>query len=113
MWKEGGNVVHVELALSSEDWMTTANYCFRPDGTIAEISSDLDSFTYNLIARREWVFNTRGHVLKFTEQFLDLQTGKPKKPDNEFFEGDVDTLRYLKVSDLPFAPLLHQADVHP
>jgi len=93
--------------------MTVAHYCFRADGTLAEINSDLDNFTYNLIARREWVFDTKGRVLGFTEHFLDLETAKPKKPDPEFVDVDVETPRYLRVTDLPFASLLQKTATRP
>jgi hypothetical protein len=45
------------------------------------------------------------------EQFLDLDTGKPKKPERDF--TDVDTTIYFSVATLPFAPLLQKAGAQP
>jgi hypothetical protein len=111
VWESDGNIVHARITLPTEGWTTVADYCFQPDGTIGEVTSDVDNFAVNEIKRGEWMFDSRGRIQNMKEQFLDLDTGKPKKPERDF--TDVDTTIYFSVATLPFAPLLQKAGAQP
>jgi hypothetical protein len=106
VWKSNGNIVHARITLPTEGWTTVADYCFQADGTIGFVTSDVDNFTVNEIKRGEWMFDSRGRIQNMKEQFLDLDTGKPKKPERDFI--DVDTTIYFSVATLPFASLLQK-----
>jgi hypothetical protein len=111
VWESNGNIVHARITLPTEGWTTVADYCFQADGTIGEVTSDVDNFTVNEIKRGEWMFDSRGRIQNMKEQFLDLDTGKPKKPERDF--TDVDTTIYFSVATLPFASLLQKPDTQP
>jgi len=111
VWESDGNIVHARITLPTEGWTTVADYCFQADGTIGFVTSDVENFTVNEIDRREWMFDSKGRIQNMKEQFLDLDTGKPKKPERDF--TDVDTTIYFNVKDLPFASLLQKAGAQP
>jgi hypothetical protein len=111
VWKGDGNIVHAKITLPTEGWTTVADYCFQADGTIGEVTSDVENFAVNEIDRREWMFDSKGRIQNMKQQFLDLDTGKPKKPERDF--TDVDTTIYFNVKDLPFASLLQKAGAQP
>ncbi|MGB6197964.1 MAG: hypothetical protein WA871_13865 [Candidatus Acidiferrales bacterium] len=111
VWESNGTVVHARISVPSQAWTIVADYCFRPDGTIGEITSDVQNFAVNEICRREWKFDSRGRIQDITEKYLDMDTGKPKKQERDF--GDVDTTIYFKVADLPFAALLPKPGAQP
>jgi len=106
VWESNGTIVHARITLPTEGWTTVADYCFQADGTIGFVTSDVDNFTVNEIKRGEWMFDSRGRIQNMKEQFLDLDTGKPKKPERDFI--DVDTTIYFSVATLPFASLLQK-----
>jgi hypothetical protein len=111
VWESDGNIVHARITLPTEGWTTVADYCFQADGTIGEVTSDVENFAVNQIDRREWMFDGKGRIQNMKQQFLDLDTGKPKKPERDF--TDVDTTIYFNVKDLPFASLLQKAGAQP
>jgi hypothetical protein len=106
VWTEGGKVIAANFSLQSEsgDWALYPVYCFRKNGTIAEISSELRTFYGRMFVRRDWKFDFNGRLLESKEKFLDLKTESPKKPGEDFV--DEETPLYHKVSDLPFLLLL-------
>ena len=106
VWMEGGKIIAANFTLQSEsgDWALYPNYCFRKNGTTAEIRSELRTFYGGMLVRRDWKFDSNGHLIESDEKFLDLKTENPKKPDEDFF--DEETPLYHKASDLPFLSLL-------
>ncbi len=111
VWLSNGSVVHARITLPTAGSTIVADYCFEADGTIGEVTSDLDNFTVNEICRREWKFDSRGRIHDITEKYLDLDTGKPKKPERDF--TDVDTTIYFSVATLPFASRLQKPGAQP
>jgi len=106
VWVRGHELIAVQLTLQddSADWVNRALYCFREGDTTAQITSELRTFYGQMIVRRKWILNAEGHVLRATEEFLDLSTEKPKRPDESF--TDQKTPIYRKVADFPFYPIL-------
>jgi len=102
VWLNQGkiNSTNFTLQSGSGDWALYTHHCFRQDGTVARIESELRTFNGNMIARRKWIFDPNGEKKKFTEEFLDLNTEKPKQPDADFEDRETPLCR--KVTDLPF-----------
>ena len=113
VWTEGGSVIAANFTLQdgSGDWTLYPDYCFRKNGTTAEISSELRTFFGMMLVLRNWKFDSNGRLLESKERFLDLDTKSPKKPDEEFV--DEKTQLYRKVADLPFLPLLAKLNRQP
>jgi hypothetical protein len=111
VWENDGNIVHARITLPSESWTIVADYCFRPDGTTAEIVSDVENFAVNQIDHHEWDFDTRARIRDIRQQFLDLDTRKPRKPERDLTE--VDTTIYFKAADLPFRVLVQKDPTQP
>jgi hypothetical protein len=111
VWESNGTVVHARITMPTESWTTVADYCFRPDGTTAEIVSDVENFAVNEIDHHEWDFDSRARIRDIREQFLDLDTRKPRKPERDLTE--VDTTIYFKAADLPFRALVQNGGEQP
>ncbi len=78
-----------------------AQYCYRPDGTLANIHSDLKSYHAGRELVRDIWFDHSGSKLVSDSQAYDLQTHKPAKLPADFW--DLLPPEFLRVSDLPFA----------
>lgn len=88
----------------SGDWAHYLNYYFRPDGSLAKIEADLDTFYGNAIVERQFYFVKNGELIRRTKRVSDLKTHKPKKLNEDFIDEEV--YLFKKVSKLPFASLL-------
>jgi hypothetical protein len=111
VWESNVSIVHARITLPTEGWTTVADYCFQADGTIGYVTSDVQNFAVNEIKHSEWMFDSHGRIQNMKEQFLDMDTGKPKKPERDF--TDVDTTIYFSVATLPFASLLPKPGAQP
>jgi hypothetical protein len=113
VWIEEGKIVAANFTFQSGsgDWANHADYCFRRDETTARISSELRTFYGGMLVRRKWEMDSEGLLLKSTEEFLDLKTNTPKKPDGDFI--DKTTPLYHKVAELPFLSLLDKREQRP
>src|SRR5712691_11701587 len=76
VWTEGGSVIAANFTLQdgSGDWTLYPDYCFRKNGTTAEISSELRTFFGMMLVLRNWKFDSNGRLLESKERFLDLDT---------------------------------------
>ncbi|HMD32134.1 MAG TPA: hypothetical protein VKG84_09495 [Candidatus Acidoferrales bacterium] len=107
VWLRNGELVRTNFTLESEshDWVQYSGYCFR-SGDLVKLNYELRT-TYNqMLVRRERFYDAKGHVLKSSEEFLDLQTERPKRPSEAF--ADEATTIYHHVSDLPFWALVRR-----
>jgi hypothetical protein len=104
VWDENAKIVHAGFYYPAEDWETVEDYCFRADGSTSEIRSDVQDESIHQVDEREWVFDSKGRLIKFGERFFDEFTEKPVERNGDFV--DVDTAIYLRVADLPFFSLL-------
>lgn len=82
------------------------DYCFRPDGTLARLHSQLRSFHGDMIVVRDMSFDREGARLANRRQSFDLQTGKPRKIPGDFW--DFPPPIFQTVGDLPFAKELQR-----
>ena len=106
VWSRDGKVVAVNFALSSPsgDWAHFITYYFRADGTLAKIEAQLNTFYGNVSIIRNRYYDANRKQLKATERFQDLETQKPVKRPNDYFDNPVPV--YSRVSSLPFGRLL-------
>jgi len=88
----------------SGDWAHYVNYYFRTDGALAKIHARLNTFYGNMIVIRERFYDPRGRLLSSSQQFLDLETEKKKKPGADFEDETIPLYRTVKA--LPFYTLL-------
>lgn len=112
LWRRNEKYVFAVMTLSSPsgDWAKYLSMYFRPDGTIAKSESELRTFYGDFIVRQNFYFNSRGTLLRKTQEYFDLSTGKPKKPEGEYAgaqKGFIDEDNYyLTIRKLPFAHVL-------
>lgn len=98
-----GKVIFANFTFQNQfgDWVETAQYCFRLEGTLAQVHSELRSFHDGMKVIRDATFNEIGIELASTRNSFDLDTGKPAKLPPDFW--DFPPPIFLHVSDLPFA----------
>lgn len=105
-----GGPARVEAYFSgpSGDWTHFVNYCFRPDGTLAEIEATLNTFLGHLTVKRQNLYDSRGKLLRANKQIFKLgtrvPTTLPDKTTGEFIDRPPPV--YRKVAELPFRRLL-------
>lgn len=110
-WTKGGKLVASNFTLFSPsgDWTKYVNSYYRPDGSLARTFVDYRTFHGDFIVEQSLYFNTTGKLLKKTTAYKDLQTGKPKKPEDGYLSDNSELLAgdyYKRTSKLPFAHLL-------
>jgi hypothetical protein len=98
-----GHVVYADFTLQNQfgDSTQTTQYCFRPDGTLAQLHSELRSFHGGLRVVREIEFDSDGKQVSKTMQSFDLDTNRPAKVPSDFW--DFPPPVFLRANDLPFA----------
>ncbi len=108
VWIRDGSVVAVNTATDSpsRDWLLYARYCFRQDGTLARVHSELNTFYGHVSVIRDRYFAKNGEVIGSREKFLDIHTREPKKlrPEDDFIDEPLPI--YKSVRKLPFYALL-------
>jgi|SRR5262249_18308866 len=109
--KEGaGMLVYCYFQSPSGDWGHQISYYFREDGSLARIHAELGTFFGNMTVIRERFYDSQGKLLRSSQQFLDLETKKKKRPGEngeEFFDHPVPIYRTVKA--LPFYTLLSKS----
>ena len=102
VWLEHEDLVEANFTFQSEsgDWVHYANYCFRPDGSLALLKSTLNTFYGEMSVQRETLFSANGTVLDSSTRYSDLRTREPKKPPAGF--RDEIAPIYRSVLELPF-----------
>lgn len=106
VWIRDAKVIFVLFTFQSEsgDWANDADYCFREDGSVAEVDAELQTFYGNMLVKRAWFYAPRAALLAKTEGFFDLHTGRVETPGQDFI--DEKTPQFRNVKSLPFASLL-------
>lgn len=109
-WRNNGKIVASNFTLfsGSGDWVKYVYQYFRPDGTLARAETEYRTFMGDFIVIRRHYFNTAGKQIGSSVKFLDLNTHKPKKPEDGSVMGDdpKEVDYYKTTSKLPFAHLL-------
>ena len=97
------------LSSGSGDWVKFVYLCFREDGTLAKMDSQLNTFHGDFSLLQTIYFDRKGKILKRSSQYLDLETDKPITPrkDDILDNGDnIKAFYYTRTTKLPFASLL-------
>ena len=106
VWRKRNKIVEANFTFSSGsgDWAHYVFYSFREDGTIAKIKAELRTFYGHIIVIRNLYFDRNGNQIKKTIQYRDLETGKPKTPNDDFIDEKINI--YKTTKKLPFIKLL-------
>ena len=110
-WRRSGSIVRSNFTLFSPsgDWTQYLNHYFRPDGTLAKLTSEMRTFAGNVILIEELYFDRSGKRVGLKKTYLDLTSKKPKTKSQiaELRETYLDeTAFYRTRSSLPFTSLL-------
>lgn len=106
VWAVDQKVAGVKLMFTSPsgDWAHFVDYYFRPDGSIAKIRGQLNTFYGNVSVIRSQYYSTSGKLLQSSTLYFDLTTHRRLRKPKDFFDQPVPV--YLSVSRLPFNNLL-------
>ena len=107
LWRQRNRITAANFTFTSPsgDWNQYVNHVFRPNGSVALVSSELRTFTNSCVVKQKFYFDQTGKRFLRTVKYFDLQTNKPKKP----CLGSESTVfaHYAAVTKLPFAVLLN------
>lgn len=104
-----GHVLLAQFTFQNEfgDWISYADYCFRPDGTLSHLHAQLDSFHGGVTVIRDLSFDPSGKQIARRQESYALGTRTPEKLDPDFWDQPPPVFR--RVKDLPFAKDLPEA----
>ena len=103
-----GLLVRTEQRSFSDDWRLFVDYCFRPSGGIAVVSSELFYWPSETIALQTVQYDQKGHETQRREGSYEIKDGRdPKAPDGEASVWMRRNLVvYRRAADLPFHRML-------
>ena len=111
VWTKSGKISAATFTFQSpsRDWAQFATYYFRPNGTLAKIESNLNTFYGNVTAKLDYYFDSKGKIIKQKATYFDLQSQKPialkkLKKEREFIDEEV--IIFKNTSNLPFIKLV-------
>lgn len=107
VWRKNSKIVMTNFTFSSPsgDWVHYVYHYFRTDGTLAKIEARLNTFYGDMTVLRDFYFDRKGILLQKTAKYLDLETQKPKKSEEQdFYDNEVQIFK--KTNKLPFISLL-------
>ncbi len=101
VWLRAGNIVlaHFEYGSPSGDWSQFVSYCFRQDGSLAELENSFRTFNGSVRIEKQNIYNANGKRLRVTTRCFDLQSGRKKRCGGNYAQYDADVFR--KVQQLP------------
>jgi len=106
VWKQNGKVTAANFTYTSPsgDWNDYVNHYFRPDGTLALVTSEFRTFANTCVAKQRLYFDRKGKGIKKTVNYSDLETGRRKAPC--LGDESLKFTYYESVARLPFSGLL-------
>lgn len=111
VWTKNGKVSVATFTFQSpsHDWAQFATYYFRPNGTLAKIASNLNTFYGYVTAKRIYYFDSKGKIIKQNIKYFDLNSEKPLqmnelKKEREFIDEKVKF--FINTNELPFIKLI-------
>ena len=111
VWTKAGKISAVTFTFQSpsRDWAQFATYYFRPNGTLAKIESNLNTFYGSVTAKLDYYYDSKGKMIKQIASYFDLQSQKPidlkkLKKDREFIDEEIKVFK--NTSKLPFVKLI-------
>lgn len=105
-WTLPSGVLFISMVTTSStaDWYDYTDYCYRPNGTLAWMESELRTLPRGGARRiRTWVFSLDGKITSQTTRELNLATGKPLHNSSYI---DRKEPVFLTPMHLPFTDLL-------
>ena len=107
-WIKNKSVVAVdtETTAAATDWLLAAEYCFRPDGTLASIHSEFRNEKDEYIAIRAESFAPDTKSLGENVQILDLHSRRPRKLSKQILATEIRSALYHTTKELPFYKLV-------
>ena len=102
VWFSQGRIVGANFTLrrESRDWIQSAMYYYREDGTLARINAELKMFHGEMTFIREQFYDRKGVLIAGSTKSCSLKTGRAKKPDNDFIPNPLPV--YETTDRLPF-----------
>ena len=106
VWLRDGSPVVSDFKYGSPsgDWAQFVSYCFRTDGSLAEIDNSFRTFNGSVRVEKQIVYNANGRRLRLTTRCFDLQSGRKKLCGGNYAQYDAEV--FQKVQQLPFYHLL-------
>jgi hypothetical protein len=118
VWPRDGKPVQANFTFQSPsyDWTNLANYCFRPDGTIAVMTTTLNDLNLDVSFERVTVYSRTGERLQVTETARKLSTNKRTRIPEELVKAEKEDSSssgfrapaYRTVRELPFFNMTQQ-----
>jgi hypothetical protein len=107
--ERNGNVVFARFTYQNQfgDSVEHAQYCFRQDGSLAQLDSEFDSYHGNMKIVRGATYSQEGRRLSHFTHSFDLSRGTPKPMPPDFW--DLPAPVFLHTRDLPFAAYIPKA----
>lgn len=84
VWRVGGRIRAANLleTTPSGDWSKLSKYCFRPDGSLAFIFSELRTFYGNVRVEDRLYFDLTGRQIRTLRKAFDMNSEKPVRNPN-------------------------------
>jgi hypothetical protein len=107
-WRRDGKIVASNFTnfSGSGDWAMYIYHCYRVNGKLARVRSELRTFYGDYIVTQTRYFNTRQKQISKTVKYQDLTSHKPKEASHEndryFTNDDI----FKTTAKLPFADLI-------
>ena len=101
VWLRAGNIVlaHFQYGSPSGDWSQFVRYCFRQDGSLAELENSFRTFNGSVRIEKQNIYDATGRRLRGTTRCFDLQSGRKKRCGGNYAQYDAEVFR--KVQQLP------------
>ena len=103
-----GDLVRMLFTTPSGDWMEYVDYCYRADGTLAMIDSELRSFAGGIVVTRTQAYDFTGKRSAESVEYSDLFSEQPTDengPEGKGFE-EHEAPPYSTERELPFWSLM-------
>lgn len=106
VWLRNGKIVlaHFQNGSPSGDWAQFVGYCFRIDGSLAEIHNSFRTFYGSVRIEKTDTFDPRGKMLTSMMHCYDLQSSKPKRCGGSYKQYEAEVFRTSR--QLPFYGLV-------
>lgn len=98
-------VAHFAFASESGDWVHYITMYYRPNGTLAKIEAELNTFHGDVIVQRWRYFDEHTKVIDQKTTYYEMHSHKPITKRTPAFDDEPVTY-YAKSTDLPFSSLL-------
>ena len=108
VWLSQGRIVGANFTFrrESRDWIQSAMYYYREDGTLARINAQLKMFHDEMTFIREQFYDRKGVLIAGSTTTCSLKTGRAKKPDDDFVPNPLPV--YETTDRLPFYQALRK-----